>query len=108
MGTKGGGPGRGLPIRREPDEEGFVYRYRSNGRRIARESEIRRIDSLAIPPAWTDVEIARSPRAKVLARGIDAAGRRQAIYHPSFRRRREREKFERLVRFGEALPLLRA
>jgi len=97
-----------LPIVREPAEEGFVYRYRSNGRRLAREDEIRRIESLAIPPAWADVEIARSPRAKVLARGVDAAGRRQAIYHPSFRRRREREKFERLVRFGEALPRLRA
>lgn len=103
--------GRATPrsaILRESVEGGFVYRYRSNGRRISRQSEIRRIEALAIPPAWTSVEIARSSRAKVLARGVDAAGRRQAVYHPSFQRRREREKFERLLRFGEALPRLRA
>jgi len=95
-------------ILREPAEDGFVYRYGSNGHRVSRPKELRRIEALAVPPAWTSVEIARSPGAKVLARGVDAAGRRQAIYRPSYRRRREREKFERLLRFGEALPRLRA
>lgn len=95
-------------ILREPTADGFVYRYRSNGRRVTRAKELQRIESLAIPPAWSSVEIARSPGAKVLARGVDAAGRVQAIYHPSFLKRREREKFARLLRFGEALPRLRA
>ena len=113
--TRNGGGPRGmsrprrrrrLPITREPAADGFVYRQ--DGRRITRKSEIARIDALAIPPAWTDVEIARSPSAKVLARGVDAAGRTQAIYHPAFRRRRDREKFDRVVRFAERLPRLRA
>lgn len=85
---------------------GFVYRLR--GRRITSRSEIERLDALAIPPAWTDVEISRSPSAKVLARGMDAAGRTQAIYHPAFRKRQDRSKFDRMLRFGRALPRLRA
>ncbi|RGE21008.1 DNA topoisomerase IB [Leucobacter sp. wl10] len=94
------------PITREVADGGFVYRL--NGRRIRARSEIERLNALAIPPAWTDVEIARSPAAKVLARGVDAAGRTQSIYSPAYRRRMERRKFDRLVRFAEALPRLRA
>lgn len=97
---------RRLPITREVEDGAFVYRL--GGRRIRARREIERLDALAIPPAWTDVEIARSPSAKVLARGHDAAGRTQAIYHPAFRRRMERRKFDRIARFGEALPRLRA
>lgn len=82
--------------------------YRLNGRKIKRAAEIRRLDALAIPPAWVEVEIARSPSARVLARGIDAAGRTQTIYHPSFRKRQERAKFDRMLRFARALPRLRA
>ncbi|WP_449278439.1 DNA topoisomerase IB [Leucobacter sp. GX24907] len=99
-------PRRRLSIAREVDGDGFVYRL--DGRKITRRSEIERIDALAIPPAWTDVEISRSRSAKELARGTDAAGRRQVLYHPSFRRRQDRRKFERLERFGRALPKLRA
>ncbi|MGL3150866.1 DNA topoisomerase IB [Microbacterium sp. A82] len=81
--------------------------YRDGGRRIRSKREIKRIDSLAIPPAWSDVEIARSPRAKVLARGIDDAGRTQKIYSPAFRRRQEKKKYARILRFAERLPRLR-
>lgn len=97
---------RRLPITREVEGRSFVYR--EGGRKITRRREIERIEALAIPPAWTEVEIARSPSAKVLARGLDAAGRTQAIYHPVFRQRQDRQKFARLIRFGEALPKLRA
>lgn len=95
-----------MPISRERTDDGFVYR--ANGRRITKRSEIERLEALAIPPAWEEVEIARSASAKVLARGVDAAGRVQSIYHPAFRRRRDRQKFDRLERFGAALPKLRA
>lgn len=97
---------RPLPIIREPDGEGFAYRF--DGRRITAKRELDRISALAIPPAWSNVEIARSPSAKVLARGLDAAGRIQAIYHPSYRQRQDRQKFARLERFAVALPKLRA
>lgn len=81
--------------------------YSKNGTLIRSKREIDRINNLAIPPAWNNVEIAESPRAKVLARGVDEAGRTQAIYHPTFRRKQERDKFERILRFAEDLPKLR-
>jgi DNA topoisomerase-1 len=68
---------------------------------------LRRIEELAIPPAWRDVWISPSPGAKLQATGLDAAGRRQYLYHPEYRAAREREKYDRLVRFGELLPDLR-
>jgi DNA topoisomerase-1 len=68
---------------------------------------LRRIDELAIPPAWHDVWISPSPTAKLQATGVDAAGRRQYLYHPEYRAAREQEKYDRLVRFGELLPELR-
>ena len=63
--------------------------------------------SSSIPPAWRDVWISPSPSAKLQATGVDAAGRRQYLYHPEYRAAREREKYDRLVRFGELLPDLR-
>jgi DNA topoisomerase-1 len=68
---------------------------------------LRRIDELAIPPAWRDVWISPSPTAKLQATGVDAAGRRQYLYHPEYRAARAQEKYDRLVRFGELLPELR-
>ncbi len=67
-----------------------------------------RIESLAIPPAWRDVRISPRPSAKIQATGVDAAGRKQYLYHPEFRARREQEKFDRLIRFADRLPDLRA
>lgn len=77
------------------------------GRPIEDEEQLERIRALAIPPAWREVWISPSPRARVQATGLDKAGRRQYCYHSAYRAARDREKFERLVRFGERLPMLR-
>jgi DNA topoisomerase-1 len=74
---------------------------------ISDTKEILRITKLAIPPAWSDVEIAESARARVQAKGYDAAGRIQAIYNPAFRQRQEKLKYERILKFAKALPKLR-
>lgn len=92
----------------EGKTSGEQFVYRQGTRTIKLAEEIERINALAIPSAWRDVEISRSPSAKVLARGVDAAGRVQTIYHPSFRGRQDRLKFDRMQRFGRALPKLRA
>jgi DNA topoisomerase-1 len=85
------------------------FRYvDSRGNRISDERDLERIERLVIPPAWTDVWISPNPSARLQATGIDAAGRRQYLYHPAYRAAQERAKFERLVRFGELLPDLRA
>src|ERR671910_2410277 len=84
------------------------FRYEdSRGKRITDEDKIRRIEELVIPPAWRDVWISPRPNAKLQATGIDAAGRRQYLYHPEYRAQQEQAKFDKLVRFADALPQLR-
>jgi DNA topoisomerase I len=101
MARRGGWRRLGSPRR------GFRYED-SRGRPITDEAALRRIDSLRIPPAWKGVWISPRVGAKLQATGIDKAGRRQYLYHPEFRARQEQAKFDRLVRFAERLPELRA
>ncbi|WP_298038013.1 DNA topoisomerase IB [uncultured Microbacterium sp.] len=96
---------RRLPLSRHMVDGSPVY---WDGRRkITRAREIARLNALAIPPAWTDVEIARTSRSAVLARGVDAAGRTQAIYSPAHWRKQEKAKYARVLRFAQRLPRLR-
>lgn len=81
------------------------FRYvDARGNPIVDEQQLERVRSLAIPPAWQDVWISPNPSARLQATGVDAAGRRQYLYHEAYRAERDRAKFERLVRFGELLP----
>jgi DNA topoisomerase IB len=66
-----------------------------------------RIRELAIPPAWEDVWICPYPMGHIQATGTDAAGRKQYRYHDRWRERRDAEKFEEMIDFARALPLLR-
>ena len=85
------------------------FRYvDARGNAITDEEKLARIRALVIPPAWKDVWISPSASAKLQATGIDAAGRRQYLYHASFRARQEQAKFDKLIRFAERLPELRA
>ncbi|QHI98064.1 DNA topoisomerase IB [Xylophilus rhododendri] len=85
----------------------FAYR-RQDGKRIADAAEVKRIDSLAIPPAYTDVWICPLPNGHLQATGLDARGRRQYRYHAQWRLLRDEGKFERIEAFGKALPRIRA
>jgi DNA topoisomerase-1 len=85
------------------------FRYLdSKGRRITAADRLERIEALKIPPAWKDVWISPRPGAKLQATGVDAAGRRQYLYHPAYRAQQEQAKYDKLVRFAERLPDLRA
>jgi DNA topoisomerase I len=88
-------------------ESGFFYRYPDTGETVREERVLARIENLKVPPAWEEAHVARSPSAKVQAIGYDSAGRLQYLYHPKYRERKEREKFERILRFSEALPMMR-
>jgi DNA topoisomerase IB len=94
-------------ITRKGSKGRFRY-YDSNDRRIADPAVLERIEALVIPPAWKDVWISARPGAKLQATGVDKAGRRQYLYHPAFRARQEQAKYDKLVRFAERLPELRA
>jgi DNA topoisomerase I len=93
-------------ITRRRRGRGFEYRTPA-GRRVAAREELARIDSLAIPPAWRDVWICMDELGHLQATGVDAAGRKQYLYHESWRVHRDRAKFESMLAFGVALPRLR-
>ena len=88
-------------------ESGFFYRYPGTGETVREERVLRRIEELRVPPAWEDARIARSPSDKVQAVGYDSAGRLQYVYSPRYREQKEREKFERVLRFADVLPRMR-
>lgn len=66
-----------------------------------------RIEHLAIPPAWTEVWIAPYANGHIQATGLDAAGRRQYIYHATWREQKDRIKFDRALSLAESLPVAR-
>jgi len=90
-------------IRRVKQAEGFSY-VLPNGKPVTDEKTLARIRSLAIPPAYEDVWICRSPKGHLQATGRDARGRKQYRYHPLFRESQDGGKFERLAAFAKALP----
>ena len=94
-------------ITRRGRGRGFEYRD-AGGRRIADPETLERIRALAIPPAWRDVWICPDPLGHLQATGIDAAGRKQYLYHPHWRVRRDQQKFDDMVGFAGALPRVRA
>jgi DNA topoisomerase-1 len=98
-------PGR-IGWTRRGSKKRFRY-FDADGREITDEQKLERIRALVIPPAWKDVWISPSARAKLQATGVDAAGRKQYLYHPAYRARQEQAKYDKLIRFAERLPELR-
>jgi DNA topoisomerase-1 len=94
-------------IRRKMGALGFRY-FRPDGRPIRNASELKRIATLAIPPAWTEVWICPDPRGHLQATGRDAKGRKQYRYHSAWRAARDETKYERMLAFAAQLPRLRA
>ena len=87
-------------------KQGKSFRYSVAGETVDT-ATLSRIASLAVPPAWTDVQIAISSASKVQATGIDASGRKQYIYNKTHMARQEAAKFDRITSFAEKLPKLR-
>lgn len=85
---------------------GFSYKDPS-GHPVTDRALRRRIEGLAIPPAWTDVWICPYANGHIQATGVDAAGRRQYIYHPTWREQKDRLKYDRALSLAESLPAAR-
>jgi DNA topoisomerase I len=94
-------------ITRKPKDGDFAY-YDNEGKQVKNKSTLDRLKSLAIPPAWRKVWICAQPNGHLQATGIDARGRKQYKYHPTWRSDRDEAKFERLLSFGQVLPKIRA
>jgi DNA topoisomerase IB len=101
--------------RSDPSEPGFHRVRRGRGFRyldqagdpVTDDDILSRIRALAIPPAWREVWICSYPNGHIQATGLDDAGRKQYLYHEQWRIHRDREKFERMLEFAQALPRLR-
>jgi DNA topoisomerase-1 len=85
--------------------KGFVYLDEA-GNRLP-EEDAQRVRDLVIPPAWTDVWVCPWPNGHLQAVGTDDAGRRQYLYHPDWRAKRDAEKFDRMLTFGKAMTRAR-
>src|SRR4051794_18011290 len=93
-------------IRRK--RHGARFRYVGPDGAPVRDAEtVRRIRSLAIPPAWADVWICPLPNGHLQATGRDAKGRKQYRYHARWRAVRDETKYTRMIAFGQALPRIR-
>ena len=93
-------------LRRRKSGKGFTY-IDTKGQTVRDAKEMKRIQSLAIPPAWTDVWICPLRNGHLQATGRDARGRKQYRYHPEWRNVRDETKFGKMIAFGEALPGVR-
>src|SRR5687768_2172825 len=94
-------------MRRGSKSRGFFYTD-SNGKKITDETTLERIKSLVVPPAWSCVRISPAASSAIQAVGMDTTGRIQYLYHPKFSEKHQRRKFEKIERFGEHLPRMRA
>lgn len=93
-------------IRRVRCGKGFRY-VEADGSRVRDKETLARIRSLVIPPAWKDIWICPNPRGHLQVTGRDARGRKQSKYHPRWREVRDETKYERMLAFAEALPVIR-
>jgi DNA topoisomerase-1 len=80
---------------------------RANGTRIKHVGIIRRLNRMAMPPAYRDVRYAADPNSHLQAVGVDAAGRLQYRYHADWEKVREQRKAHRLGKLVAALPKIR-
>ena len=85
---------------------GWIFLDR-DGVRVTDADEVQRMKSLAIPPAWRDVWICPYPNGHIQAVGTDDAGRRQYLYHPDWRIKRDKMKFDRVLQAAQKLPAAR-
>lgn len=93
-------------IRRRRAGKGFRY-VDSGGKAVRDPVALKRIRSLAVPPAWTDVWICPDADGHLQATGRDARARKQYRYHPDYRAGRESDKFDHMLTFAAALPTIR-
>jgi DNA topoisomerase-1 len=93
-------------ISRKKSGKIFVYKF-ADGKLVKNKKTIARINSLKIPPAWTDVWICADEKGHMQATGRDSRGRKQYLYHPKWAGVRDSSKYDRMLVFSEVLPKIR-
>lgn len=93
-------------ITRKRSGKGWSY-YDPEGKLIRDPVERRRLNAVALPPAYKDAWFCPAGNGHILATGYDDKGRKQYRYHPDFRAQQESIKFDSCTAFGNLLPLVR-
>ena len=93
-------------LRKGTKASGFRY-VTPAGKPVKQADHLERIDELRIPPAWTGVHIAASPKPAIQAWGFDARGRKQYRYHVRAVEKGSLRKHYRVRQLGTDLPRLR-
>ena len=106
-GASGSVKSGGWILRQGSGRSGFRYRTES-GARVTDAATLARIDALRVPPGWTRVHVAASPRSAVQAWGLDARGRKQYRYHDASVERATLRKYYRVRELARDLPRIRA
>ena len=95
-----------LSILRNGKGKKFTYSYK--GKPLVKESTLKRINALVIPPAWKEVRIASIANGHLQAVGRDAKSRKQYRYHPKWSKIKNQTKFFKMAEFGHALSAIRS
>lgn len=93
-------------LKRVNKPSGFAYRNFQD-EIISDKAIIKKIKAIKIPPMWKNVWIASKSNMHIQAFGYDNSGRKQYIYHPDWVKINDKNKFERVHKFGIQISKLR-
>ena len=92
---------------RQKNRNTFSY-YDAQGKKITDQNKLSRIQELTIPPAWRHVWICPTANGHLQSTGIDEKGRKQYIYHETWKKISQENKFSKMIDFGLSLPQIRS
>jgi DNA topoisomerase-1 len=95
-----------MSIHKQKKGKGYQY-FDEDSEKITDKLILSRLQKIIIPPMWSDVYICKWDNGHIQAIGRDAKGRKQYIYHATFEKSRQQEKFAKMKDFGKALPKFR-
>ena len=97
-----------IPAEKKGDKPTFSWDYfQPNGKKLSDEDRVEFLNSLAVPPAWTDVWFCSNENGHIQATGKDANGRLQYRYHPKWIEYKSKLKYANIDEFATELDSLR-
>jgi len=97
-----------IPAEKKGDKPTFSWDYfQPNGKKLTDKDRVEFLNSLAVPPAWTDVWFCSDEKGHIQATGKDANGRLQYRYHPDWIEYKSKLKYANIDEFAAELDSLR-
>ena len=97
-----------IPAEKKGDKPTFSWEYfQPNGKKLSDKDRVEFLNSLAVPPAWTDVWFCSNENGHIQATGKDSNGRLQYRYHPKWIDYKSKLKYANIDEFAAELDSLR-